>query len=336
MSRSESNLAAVADARKQSRRNFLKRTAAIIVGTTLSRSDASLALPSDDDGPRCPLPKSRVVKVSADRLMPLGTIQQAFLKSGLKEGLCRFTHTSTAADAWHTILQPDDCILVKFNQAGAISLGTSVLLASTLVDSLTSAGWAPEQITLLEVDRTAAELRATRAPDTRWQDRIVDFGTSGKDSLTAALDKATAIINVPFLKTHHLTTTTCSLKNLSHGLIRHPARFHADGCDPAIAEIVASEPIRSKLRLNIVNAMKVIYHGSHTPQDGYIHTSGTLLIGTDPVACDAIGFHVLNEVRALRGHTPLLPAARLPRYLRTAGVLGLGQPDADAIQVETL
>ena len=267
--------------------------------------------------------------------MPLGTIQQPFLKSGVGEGLRRLTHAPTVADAWHTILKPDDSILLKFNQSGAAVIGTSVLLAATLVESLVSAGWAPEKITLLEVDRSAAELRGTHPPDTRWQDRTVDFGESGKDSFLAALEEATAIINVPFLKTHHLATMTCSMKNLSHGLVQHPARFHTGGCDPAIAEIVASEPIRSKLRLTIVNSIRTVFEGGPTVREESIHSVGTLLLGTDPVACDATGYNILSEVRALRGLSPLLPAAHLPRYLRTAGVLGLGQPDAEKIEVET-
>jgi len=323
-----------------SRRDFLKKTAVMAVGLAACASRRCLGRGPDEkhavETPSAARTKSRVVKVGPDRLMPLGAIQQPFLKSGLAEGLCRLTQTTTVADAWHAILKPDDAILLKFNQSGAGAIGTSVLLAATLVDSLVAAGWAPEKITVLEVDRTAAELRVTKPPDMRWQGGIVDFGDSGKDSFIAALEEATAIINVPFLKTHNLATMTCCLKNLSHGLIRHPARFHAGGCDPAIAAIVASEPVRSKLRLSVVNAIKTACDGGPIVKDENVHTTGTLLLGTDPVACDAVGYNILSEVRALRGLAPLLPAAHLPRYLTTARVLGLGQADAERIEVATV
>jgi hypothetical protein len=268
--------------------------------------------------------------------MPSGAIQQPFVKHGIAEGLCRLTGGSDIAEAWHRILKPDDQILLKFSQSGAAVIGTTPLLATVLVESLTAAGWAPERIAILEADTTIPELRQTVRADSRWQGKVVEFGVSGKDSFIAALDQATAVINVAFLKTHHLATMTCCLKNLSHGLIRHPASFHAHGCDPAIAEIMASGEIRSKLRLNIVNALRIVCDGGPKVQEKHLHQAGSLLFGPDPVACDAIGYNLLNEARSLRGLPPILGEAKLPRHLLTAAVLGIGHADSEEIDVESL
>ena len=174
------------------------------------------------------------------------------------------------------------------------------------------------------------------AADLRWQGTEVEFGASGKDSFSAALDQATATINVPFLKTHHLAPMTCCLKNLSHGLIRHPARFHENGCDPAIAEIVASPQIKGKLRLHIVNAVRVVFNNGPGTTEKNVHGAGMLLFATDPVACDAAGYAILNAVRTGRGLAPLLPQARMPRQLVTASRLGIGDADASRIAVKLL
>ena len=57
--------------------------------------------------------------------------------------------------------------------------------------------------------------------------------------------------------------------------------------------------------------------------------------GADPVACDAVGYGLLNEVRSLKGMEPLLSSARLPAQLVTAASLGVGHADREWIEVET-
>src|SRR6185369_5735245 len=101
----------------------------------------------------------------------------------------------------------------------------------------------------------------------------VDFGC-GTESFVAALDRVTAMINVPFYKTHHLAGMTGCLKNLSHGLIRRPSRFHANGCDPAIGRIAASAPVRRRMRLHIVNALRIVVSGGSNVSDEHIADNG--------------------------------------------------------------
>jgi len=189
---------------------------------------------------------------------------------------------------------------------------------------------------VLEAEPSRAITRGTLPPDLRWQGRDVEFGTCGKDVFLAALDQATAIINVPFVKTHHLAIMTCCLKNLSHGLIRHPARFHGGGCDPAIAEIVNAPPLRTKLRLNIVNAMRVAFAGGPEVDESDVEGMGTLLFGADPVACDAVAYGILNATRSLHQLAPLLAAAGIPAQLVSAARLGLGEADQDIINLNSV
>ena len=283
-----------------------------------------------------PKPRPRVVRITDSRLIPVRIVQRSLLKDHLAEGLRFLTGAATEADAWHRILAPDDVVLIKFSRSAARRIGTRPALAAEMVDSLVRAGWGPERIILLEVGEDRPRHDKTRPPDLRWQGKVVDFGASGRDSFIAALDQATAIINVPFLKTHHLATMTCCLKNLSHGLIRHPARFHANGCDPAIGEIVASEPIRSRLKLNIVNGLRVVFDRGPEAGPKDLASTGTLLFGRDPVACDAVGYGILNEVRSLHQRGPLLPGSRVPPQLVTAARLGMGRFDMEAIDLQEL
>lgn len=281
-----------------------------------------------------PAEPASVIRVSSKRLVSSRVVNPTILKECVSKGLRALAREKTVADAWHRLLRPDDVVLLKFNQSAAERIGTTPPLARELLDSLQSAGWGPERIIVLEAGQDDARIvRQTRRPDFRWQAEEIKFGASGKDSFIAALDQATAIINIPFLKTHHLATMTGCLKNLSHGLIRHPARFHANGCDPAIAEIVASPPIRQRLRLNIMNALRVVYDGGPDARASDLHTAGEILFSTDPVACDATAYGILNEIRSLHELNPLLPGASKPKFLSSAARLGLGQADTEGVDV---
>ncbi|MFQ5422656.1 MAG: DUF362 domain-containing protein [Phycisphaerae bacterium] len=257
------------------------------------------------------------------------------LRDALTTGLRDLTNTPTEEEAWHTILDADDVVLLKFNQSGRTRLQTTPAMATVLIESLVRSGWGPDRLIIVEAGDDHARIGKTRPPDFRWQGQSVHFGRSGADTFTASLDQATAIINVPFLKTHPRAVMTGCLKNLSHGLIRHPARFHAGGCAPAIGEIVASAPIRSRLRLNVVNALRVPFEAGDDAGTGKLHTFGGLLLTRDPVAGDAVGFSILNEIRGLRELPPLLPHARVPKQLLTASKLGAGEYDAANIDLRS-
>ncbi len=309
------------------RREFVRWAAAgaaIAVGGGVTGEDWTRPPPPR---PNAPLTMPRVVRATSEKVLPARVVQRPVLRDCLSKGLCALTDESDVRDAWYRLFQPDDRILIKFNRSLADRIGTTPPLAEELVSSLTAAGFAPEQLMLLEAESGSDLLRKTRPPDVRWQGREVSFGRSGADVFMAVLDEATAIINVPFLKTHHLATMTCCLKNLSHGLIRRPSRFHGGGCDPAIGEIVASEPIRSKKILNIVNCLRVVFDRGSEATESEIEGCGTLLLARDGVAADAVGYSLLNEIRSKRELAPLLPDARIPRFLATAGRLGIGQWD---------
>lgn len=328
-------------ARCPSRREFLGTALRTATGAALfpaagllsPASVSALLTAADGKAPTPARPPSRVVRITDQRIIPVRIVQRALLKDYLSVGLRRLTGARTAADAWHDILAADDVILIKFNQSGREQIGTTPALATELVDSLLHSGWAPERIMLLEAGGSPSVPRKTKVPDLRWQGTVVDFGASGGDSFLAALDQATAIINVPFLKTHHLATMTCCLKNLSHGLIRHPARFHGNGCDPAIGEITASAPIQGRLKLNIVNGLRAVFDKGPEAGANEMDSVGTLLFGRDPVACDAVGYGILNEIRSLHQLGPLLHGSRAPRQLVTASRLGVGQFDINAVDL---
>lgn len=321
------------------RRRFLRATAAAVVPALFgaARGDdgvaaavravtSSTTAPAADAGAT-----AQVVETNSEYVISGQTVQPNALDEMLSVGLQQLTRTESTPAAWNTILRPDDVIGIKFNSSGAASIGTTPVFAGVLLRSLVLAGFDPARIVMIEEGGATRPSVRTARPELRYSDRMVDFGC-GSDAFIGFVEQVTAIINVPFLKTHHTAVMTSCLKNLSHGLIRHPARFHSNGCDPAIARIVASEPVRSRLRLNIVNALRVVTDGGPRARADDILNFGGLLFSTDPVAADAIGFEILNLMRALRKLPPLLVLPTIPPQLVTAARLGLGQADTERIR----
>lgn len=265
---------------------------------------------------------ANVVEVcSANIVTPRG-LHEGVLLDVLHLMLQRLTGLEPA-DAWRALLRADDVIGLKFNQSGADGLGTTDVMLRVLVQSLTSAGFDPKRMVGIEVSAAIRAETGVQAPVEGWSDQPADFG-SGRDQLAAWLDQVTAIINVPFLKTHNIAGVTCCLKNLSHAVVKHPAQFHGNGCSPFIGDIVALPQVREKLRLHLVNALRVVFDGGPSAVEDCIWDAGMLLGGYDPVAVDCVGLQMIDRVRgALK--LPLIAGGKgPPAYLGRAAERGVG------------
>jgi len=275
-------------------------------------------------------PRVRLVQAQSDRILCGNTVQIRLLRELLEKALVTLTDRKTPADAWRALLGEPRMLGLKFNRVGADRLGSTEPLALALIESLTHAGLQPDRIVLIEVPDTLIRRSRTRAPRFGWSGQPVDFG-SGTDRLAAVLEQVSDLINIPFLKTHNIAGFTACLKNLSHAFVKHPARFHANGCSPFIGDIVALPQIRDKLRLHIVNALRIVLDGGPSVRNDCVVPAATLLLSTDGVAADAAALQILNRQRMTRN----LPAVGDPTgavpYLRAAADRGLGTLSPDRI-----
>ncbi len=296
------------------RRQFL---AGAIVGAASLYAGAAWAVTGDKTR------RSRVALLENPRIMTDLGVQKRALVETFEEGLCISLDKRSAAAAWQAILRKDDKILLKCNRADAERLSTSETMAEVIIESLMKAGYGAGQITLLEaVVRTSWADQLAR-PEFGWTEKVYDFG-SGKEQLIKAAEQATAIINVPFLKAHRIAGMTGSLKNLSHGLIRRPALYHANQCCPYIPDIVALPAVRNKLRLNVINALRIVYDTRPEAPRDPVDVASTLVMSTDPVAADTIGQTVLDAMRLEKDLKPITPEPGLVLQHRLAVEKGLG------------
>ncbi len=274
--------------------------------------------------------KSIVVHLQAEEILTGPRVHPTLAGEMVEEAIKVLTSQPRASDAWHKILKADDTIAIKFNHVGAETLGTSVAFGLQLVESLEQAGFARDRIMLIEAPQELVRHARAKAQIQGWSKPEVSFG-SGAEQLAAWLGEVTAIINVPFLKTHNIAGMTGCLKNLSHALVRRPGRYHANGCSPFVADIVALPQVRSKLRLHLMNAIQAVFEGGPEASLQHMWPHHGVLASRDPVATDSVGLDILNERRRVEKLPPIGDAIGRVPHLRAAAERGLGTDDQDYI-----
>jgi len=237
----------------------------------------------------------------------------------LELGLQQLTGAPTTAQAWRAILGSAKRVVIKFNSVGARVIDTTEPLARRLVDQLAQAGIEPPALTLVEVPGFLVEELRARRPVSGWGKSI----TVGNrpEPLARYLYEADALINVSFLKTHQIAGMSGCMKNISHAVIRHPAWYHADGCSPYVGQVIGSQEVSSRLRLNIVNAIRVVANRGPEAREADVVPCGALLLGFDPVAVDHIALSALAAERRRLG----LNANLSVPHLASAARMGLGR-----------
>jgi hypothetical protein len=148
---------------------------------------------------------------------------------------------------------------------------------------------------------------------------------------TQELDK---IINIPILKNAGASITLC-LKNLGYGVITNTGRLHAQLWGDTSAEVCCFPPVRDKVVLNIVDGLRGCYQGGPGANPQFICNYNTLLVGTDPVAVDRIGYEIVLQKRIEEG----IQQEDSPRgraFMEYAAELGLGEANTENIVLKKI
>ncbi|HIE52978.1 MAG TPA: DUF362 domain-containing protein [Armatimonadetes bacterium] len=248
------------------------------------------------------------------------------LTAALTEAVNRLTDS---AEGWRRLFRPEEVVGLKVNCLSA-TLTTHPVVVEAIIEGLRQAGVRDENIVIF--DRRDAELaghggfslnrgrRGVRCFGCKdavrggvpFEPRTVGSTTFAVSTLLTR--ECTALVNVPVLKDHSLAEVTLSLKN-HFGSIRHPLHHHGPGqrCDPQVAQLNSLPEIRLKTRLLVGDALTGMYEGGPFGP-GCLWDAGLLLVATDPVALDTVGWRLINE-RRLAAH---LPPHLLPAHVRTA------------------
>jgi hypothetical protein len=146
---------------------------------------------------------------------------------------------------------------------------------------------------------TPRELEAAikrRLQDVGVGERNIDIDDRGVLN-NPVFHKSTALVNVRPLRTHHWSGVGTCLKNYIM-FVPDPSAYHDEGCSP-LGKIWNYPIVKGKTRLNILCAFTPQFYGrgAHFFDRRYVWPYKGLIVGTDPVAVDAVGAHLLQVKR---------------------------------------
>jgi uncharacterized protein (DUF362 family) len=275
-----------------------------------------------------------------------GDLDRSRLAEMVSLGLRHLTGTSEAKEGVARLFTPDDRIAIKINTIGGREMSTRPELSLSLAQVFIENGHPGKNIIIW--DRTNRELREAgyRLSDSPAGLKVLATDTSGAGyeseifshrsiaSLFSTIQTrfATASVSLAILKDHGLAGVTAGMKNY-FGAIHNPNKYHDSRCDPFIAELFESKPVRDKHKFSLLDALIVQYHRGPSFHSRWAERSGTLIFSFDPVAADAVGWRLIEELRAKKGLPSLREEGREPDYLSTAEKLGLGRAAQGSIEV---
>ncbi len=213
-------------------------------------------------------PAARVVLVrNAEVLGSDGKVRGEILQSMLDEAVASLLGTRGSLEAWRKLIKASDIVGIKSNSWHRLP--------------------------------TPKELEAAikrRVLDVGVAEKNVDIDDRGVLHNPVFL-QATALINVRPLRTHHWSGVGTCLKNYIM-FVPNPSAYHDEGCSP-LGKIWTNPLVKGKTRLNILSALTPQFYGrgAHFFDRRYVWPYSGLIVGTDPVAVDAMGAHLLQAKR---------------------------------------
>jgi hypothetical protein len=213
-------------------------------------------------------PSAKVILIrNAEVLGGQDKIQGEILQSMLDEAVKTLLGTNEPREAWQKLFKSSDVVGIKSNTWGKMPT--------------------PKELEVV-IKR--------RLLDVGVAEKNIDIDDRGVLNNPVFLS-ATALVNVRPLRTHHWAGVGTCLKNYIQ-FVPTPSAYHEDGCSP-LGKIWTHPIVKGKTRLNILGALTPQFYGrgANFFDKRYVWSYKGLIVGTDPVAVDAIGAHLLQTKR---------------------------------------
>jgi len=235
-----------------------------------------------------------------------GDVRHDILAAMLDAGVVSLLQVSDAAEAWRTILKPGDTVGIKTNLWG--SLPTPPALEEAVKKRVLAAGVSPQNV--------AVDDRGIRS--------------------NPVFEKATALINMRPMRTHHWSGLGTLLKNYIM-FVPSPWAYHGNACE-SLGSIWNKPEIKGKTRLNVLVMLTPQFHGigPHHFSKTYVWSYGGLIVSADPVAADATGARIIQAKRNFffGEERPISPP---PRHIEAAdATYGVGNSRPERIELVKL
>lgn len=292
---------------------------------------------------------SKVVLVKAKGVLSQeDTIDSKKLSQMYSRGIQLLFNQKNPFDGLHSLFNNSQNVGIKINTIGGKKISTRPEVSHALGKLLAGCG-IPER-NLIIWDRTNRELREAgyrlssnysdlkvHGTDTQvnWAGYNMDLISHlniGSRFARIQLNFVTASISLAILKDHGMAGVTAGMKNY-FGAIHNPNKYHDSNCDPFIAELFETEPIKEKHKLTVLDCLVVQYHRGPSYHARWAKKIETLIFGLDPVATDFVGWQIIEKLRAESGLPSLKEENREPTYLKSAEKMGLGKANSNGIKM---
>ena len=277
------------------RRDFLKQTGAAALVAT-----AGLPL----TGRAETAAKAKVILIRHRSVLDgAGVLDRKILEQMLDEAMVALTGAGTSGDAWKTLIKPADIVGIKTNAWKY--LHTPVELEEAMRTRLMAAG--------------------------------VQEGNIGIDDRgvlsNPVFSRATALINTRPMRAHNWSGIGGCLKNYIM-FSPSPPDYHSDSCID-LGALWNLPAVKGKTRLNVLVMLTPQFHclGPHHFDKEYLWPYHGLLVGTDPVALDAVGLGIIEAKRRqyFKDDSPMRPPVK---HIRAAEEKhGIGVADLKRIEI---
>ena len=277
-------------------------------------------------------------------------IDEEIAREILREGLKRFTGEKTVAAALGRFVSPDDVVGIKVNTLGFPMASFNPVSAFVLVDGLKELGVKPGNIVVYDqypkrfkgsgykIRKKAEDVKVISNYTWKYENKPTEH-QAGSSHFCNILKKVTVVINCCIPKDHDLTGITGAIKNMAFGNIKKVSKFHRKNCNPQLAQIYSHPLIKDKVRLNVCDALRILYHGGPQDNQRYKALHNAYLISTDPVSMDVAILDLVNHYRKLNDMVPVeedKKRFRPPVFIKTCEEYGLGIADREKIVLEKI
>ena len=335
------------------------KTAALIIGLLWPLTSGVAA---EETPPPAPLTKVFLAEYPA--AVRGGEVNETAVRRMVDSLVMAAAGRPDVASAWRVFVRPQDRVGLKVSTAGAPVSSTHPAVVAAVAEGLVAAGVAPRRIviwdrkwedilragygalgqryTVASTDRSggydtnetvmAAVMGKLIVGDRGFDPKGGGSQTSSKSHLSSVLGSVDKVIHLPAL-TDHLSSgvngaiSGMVLDNLDNW--RHLARAPHFG-DPFLPELYADPRLGGKVVLTILDALRPQFGGGPFPGPQYVVNHGAIFASRDPVAIDALGLQLLDE---LRGQGGLPPLSKQIEWIKSAEIIGLGTADLDRIRV---
>jgi hypothetical protein len=291
-----------------------------------------------------------VSMMQPNQLWPKADVSRRLLERALTD----LTGAPNLVDAMKRFVHPTERVAIKVNgiagQVGA-TMGVNFELILPVVEALIAIGVPPERITVYEQYPTYLMGCRVNVRKDRLPAGVVTGTHNNRDHVMPRimvferiptrycrfLTEASALIDMTMMKDHSLCGFTGAMKNVTHGNIENPEDHHAHQASPQIALLYNHPIVRSRARLHITDAFKIIYDRGPLDKDARMRVPhGAVYASTDAVALDRVGWQVIDDERVRRGGRTLVKSGREPGYILRAADLGVGVGDWNDIRLRSV